>query len=106
MNSPHNHDHRATAEGEQLAPVQAEWNPYPPTQAAPVPAPSQPSHAGQGMHKWMMALMCVPLVLLGLWTLINGGGGGGLIGGLLCMGMMMVMHQFMGGHGKGGGHQH
>lgn len=61
-------------------------------------------HAGHGAHKWMMLLMCLPLVLLGVWSFASGGGGGALLGGLVCMGMMAVMHLGMGGMGKG--HRH
>lgn len=47
----------------------------------------------------MMLLMCAPLVLIGIWALASGAGGGALIGGLLCMGMMVFMHLGMGGKG-------
>jgi hypothetical protein len=56
---------------------------------------------GHGGHKWMMLLMCLPLVLIGIWSFASGGGFTPLIGGLLCMGMMAVMHL-----GMGAGHRH
>lgn len=80
------------------------WPPYtatgqPTRGEPPTPAPQDahpghgPSgHHGYGAHKWMMLLMCLPLVLIGLWSFASGGGGGALVGGLLCMGMMAVMH--------------
>lgn len=90
------------------------WPTYTNTGAPARPEPDLiapgPDHAGHGqrghqghggLHKWMMLLMCLPLVLIGVWSLASGGGGAGLIGGLLCMGMMAVMHLFM---GKGHGH--
>lgn len=76
-----------------------------PLAEAPHEATETAGHSqGHGMHKWMMLLMCIPLVAIGLWTVINGGGFGGLVSGLLCMGMMMAMHLFMGGQGKHSGH--
>lgn len=68
--------------------------------------PEQSGRGGHGMHKWMMLLMCLPLVLFGAWQLISGGGARGLLSGLACVAMMAVMHLAMGGHGKGGGHRH
>jgi hypothetical protein len=61
-------------------------------------------HGGHGAHKWMMLLICLPLVLVGVWSFASGAGGGALVGGLVCMGMMAVMHLGMGGMGKG--HRH
>ncbi|MEA5055161.1 MAG: hypothetical protein VB093_17205 [Propionicimonas sp.] len=85
------------------------WPPYttdsPARPEPPAPAPQDdhsehgPSHRGHGAHKWMMLLMCAPLVLIGVWALASGAGGGALIGGLLCMGMMAFMHLGMGGKG-------
>jgi hypothetical protein len=50
---------------------------------------------------WHMLLMCLPLIGFGLWSLFSGGGAGALIGGLLCAGMMLLMH------GRpGAGHRH
>ena len=70
----------------------------------------QPAAAGQHgvrrmlrSHKWMMLLMCVPLVLVGIWNFSQGSGTSGLLGGLLCMGMMLLMHSSMGGHGHRSG---
>ena len=78
--------------------------PEPPA-SAPHEAHDAPGgHGGHGAHKWMMLLMCLPLVGIGLWSLLSGRGGAGLISGLLCMGMMAVMHFAMGGMGKG--HRH
>lgn len=70
------------------------------------PRPAQQQQAGHGLHKWMMLLMCVPLLLLGVWQLTTGGGSRGLLLGLVCVAMMAVMHLAMGGHGRGGGHRH
>lgn len=53
--------------------------------------------AKHGGHGWMMALMCLPLVAIGIWQWANGAGIGPLIGGLACFGMMAVMHLGMGG---------
>jgi hypothetical protein len=84
-----------------------------PARPEPDPSPPEPGHAGHhqrghqgpgGMHKWMMLLMCLPLVLIGVWSFATGGGGAGLIGGLVCMAMMAVMHFAMGGMGRGSGH--
>lgn len=44
--------------------------------------------------------MCIPVVLLGVWTLTRGGGAGPLLGGLVCMVAMFVMHGALGGHGR------
>lgn len=57
------------------------------------------SHGGS--HKWMMLVMCLPLVAVGIWSLVNGGGVGRLIAGLACMAMMMLMHR-----STGTGHRH
>lgn len=54
-----------------------------------------------GGHRWMMLLMCLPLVAIGLWQFANGGGWGSLLGGLACFGMMAVMHL-----GMGSSHRH
>ncbi len=99
MSTP-THEHKATEQG---------WTNY---TTARTPAPGEPqdpsghhhpdSHGGRtgrGGHKWMMLLMCAPLVLIGIWALASGAGGGALIGGLLCMGMMAFMHLGMGGKG-------
>ncbi|GAA2181187.1 hypothetical protein GCM10009785_15060 [Brooklawnia cerclae] len=74
------------------------------------PSPTRPGESvghsrgapGRSPHKWMMLLMCVPLVLIGIWQFATGGGAAGLFGGLACMGMMLAMHAVMGG----AGHQH
>jgi len=50
---------------------------------------------------WMMLVMCLPLVAVGLWSLVNGGGVGRLLGGVACMAMMMLMHR-----SSGTGHRH
>lgn len=55
-------------------------------------------HGGtHGGHGWMMALMCLPLVAIGIWQWVGGAGIGALVGGLACFGMMAVMHLGMGG---------
>lgn len=61
-----------------------------------------PQKGHDGSHKWMMLLMCLPLVAIGVWTLASGGGTGTLASGLACMAMMFVMHRAMGGNA----HQH
>ncbi|MCA0252784.1 MAG: hypothetical protein LCH76_10950 [Actinobacteria bacterium] len=98
MSSP-THEHKTAEQG---------WTNYA-TERTPAPGePQDPSghHAdshgggtGHGGHRWMMLLMCAPLVLIGIWALVSGAGGGALIGGLLCMGMMAFMHLGMGGKG-------
>ena len=57
-------------------------------------------HRGSGGHMWHMLLMCLPLIALGLWSLLSGGGAGALIAGLLCAGMMLFMHGNMGSRHK------
>ena len=57
-----------------------------------------PKHGG---HRWMMLLMCLPLVAIGLWQFANGGGWVALLSGLACFGMMAVMHL-----GMGSSHRH
>ena len=47
--------------------------------------------------------MCLPLVAVGIWSFASGANPGGLIAGLLCMGMMAVMHL---GMGRGKSHRH
>lgn len=65
----------------------------PGTHASPTGAePPQQHHSGHGAHKWHMLLMCLPLIGFGLWSMFSGSGGGALIGGLLCAGMMLLMH--------------
>ena len=64
--------------------------------------PEGPQGASKhGGHRWMMVLMCLPLVAIGLWQFANGGGWGSLLGGLACFGMMAVMHL-----GMGSAHRH
>lgn len=71
-------------------------------------APGQPArtggHAVHSAHKWMMLLMCLPLVGVGVWVFVRGGDSSALLSGLLCMGMMLMMHKVMGGHGRGADH--
>lgn len=78
-----------------------EWPHYPdPGAASSGPRAhdhNAPSPAKRGGHGWMMALMCLPLVAIGVWQWISGAGIGALIGGLACFGMMAVMHWGMGG---------
>lgn len=57
-----------------------------------------PTHGG---HRWMMLLMCLPLVAIGLWQFATGGGWAALLGGLGCFAMMAVMHL-----GMGSSHRH
>ena len=94
---------------EKVAP---EWSTYPDPASA---AADQTAHdhdpqthpeGSQGASKhggprWMMLLMCLPLVAIGLWQFATGGGWGGLVGGLACFGMMAVMHL-----GMGSSHRH
>lgn len=90
----------------------SEWPTYPGPGAAEIDRTAQdqdsrtqpvghqvaPKHGG---HRWMMLLMCLPLVAIGLWQFASGGGWGALIGGLVCFGMMAVMHL-----GMGSSHRH
>ncbi len=57
----------------------------------------QQEPAKRGGHRWMMILMCLPLVGIGVWQWLSGAGIGALLGGLMCFGMMAVMHLGMGG---------
>ena len=68
----------------------------------PKPHPQgSPDASNHGGHRWMMLLMCFPLVAIGLWQFATGGGLGALLGGLACFGMMAVMHL-----GMGSSHRH
>lgn len=62
-------------------------------------------HGGHGTmghaHMWMMALLCLPLLAIGFWSLATGGGPGRLLAALPCVAMMGVMHLMM-----DGGHRH
>lgn len=89
-----------------------EWSTYPGPDSAETDQTAQDhdphTHPGgsqgaakHGGHRWMMVLMCLPLVAIGLWQFANGGGWGALIGGLVCFGMMAVMHL-----GMGSSHRH
>lgn len=86
-----------------------EWSTYPdPASAAadrsvhdhdPQKHPQNaPTHGG---HRWMMLLMCLPLVAIGVWQFATGGGWAPLLGGLACFAMMAVMHL-----GMGSSHRH
>ena len=88
------------------------WANYPDAETSPDRSfPDQASHAGhqadhsehgsRGGHGWMMLLMCVPLVAIGLWQFFSGGGLAPLLGGLVCFGMMALMHL-----GMGSSHRH
>jgi hypothetical protein len=88
-----------------------EWSTYPDREAAAadrtVDDHDQHAHpeghqgaSKHGGHRWMMLLMCLPLVAIGLWVLATGGGWGSLLGGLVCFGMMAVMHLGMGSSHK------
>lgn len=89
-----------------------EWSTYPGPASAtsnqtahdhdPQTHPEVPQGASKhGGHRWMMLLMCLPLVAIGLWQFATGGGWVALIGGLACFGMMAVMHL-----GMGSSHRH
>lgn len=85
------HDHQET--------TQQSWTDY---EATPAQQPLQPATEGHkrrhGAHMWLMLLMCVPMVAVGLWSFASGNPRG-LVSGLLCMGMMAVMHFVMGRKG-------
>lgn len=66
----------------------------------PVPSPGPGNRPQAGGHKWMMLLMCVPLVAFGIWQFVAGGDLRGLIAGVMCFAMMAVMHLSMGGSHK------
>lgn len=96
-------------------PHQTEWSTAPPAEQAvsgqmgPTSSRSPADHtlhgsahaSHGGSHMWMMLVMCLPLVAVGLWSLVNGGGVGRLLGGVACMAMMMLMHR-----SSGTGHRH
>lgn len=65
------------------------------------PQPHPPAAVTHGGHRWMMLLMCLPLVGIGLWQFATGGGWTALLGGLACFAMMAVMHL-----GMGSSHRH
>lgn len=96
MNNTNTHD--------QQEPTPQAWTNY---AAAPADTrrpdvPEKHNHR-HGAHMWMMLLMCLPLVAVGIWSFASGANPGGLIAGLLCMGMMAVMHL---GMGRGKSHRH
>jgi len=64
---------------------------------APQPVTSDARHHWHGTHVWMLLLMCLPVFALGIWSFGSGANPAGLISGLMCMGMMAVMHLGMGG---------
>ncbi|MBN9103705.1 MAG: hypothetical protein J0I14_01760 [Propionibacteriaceae bacterium] len=81
-----------------------EWPSYPDANAG-TPGQQVPDHdhdhavetgTKHGGHGWMMALMCLPLIAIGLWQWVSGAGFGSLLGGLACFGMMAAMHLGMG----------
>lgn len=85
-----------------------EWSTYPDQPVAADQAVDD--HDGHGSpegaskhggHRWMMVLMCLPLVAIGLWQFATGGGWAALLGGLGCFAMMAVMHL-----GMGSSHRH
>jgi hypothetical protein len=51
----------------------------------------------------MMLVMCLPVVVLGIWALAAGAGAGRLISALACVVMMGAMHLLMKGPS---GHHH
>lgn len=55
------------------------------------------------IHRWMMLVMCLPVVVLGIWALAAGAGAGPLISALACVVMMGAMHLLMKGPS---GHHH
>lgn len=89
-----------------------EWSSYPDTAASGPDRSVQDNDPGKlandrqeasrhGGHRWMMLLMCLPLVAFGLWQFAAGGGWAPLLGGLGCFAMMAVMHL-----GMGSSHRH
>ncbi|HQZ84901.1 MAG TPA: hypothetical protein PLB21_04640 [Actinomycetota bacterium] len=87
-----------------------EWPTYPDESAAADRAAHDHDHetkthsegtSGHSGHRWMMLLMCLPLVAIGVWQFASGGGWAALLGGLACFAMMAVMHL-----GMGSSHRH
>ena len=76
-------------------------------EATPAELPNADTSAGikrrHGAHMWLMMLVCLPMVGLGIWSFASGANPRGLVSGLLCMGMMAVMHFVM---SRGKGHSH
>ncbi len=69
------------------------------------PTGDRPARGGHGGHKWMMLLMCVPMVAVaGYLILVRQAGLSALLPALMCVGMMLVMHLGLGGYGGHGGH--
>lgn len=67
--------------------------------------PARDGHGGHGGHKWMMMLMCVPMVAVaGYLIVFRQASLSTLLPALMCVGMMLVMHLGLGGHGGHGGH--
>lgn len=87
------HDHQET--------TRQTWTNYgatTPVDARQQSTPEGHKHRRSG-HMWMMMLMCLPLLAVGIWSFLSGTNPSGLIAGLLCIGMMAVMHLGM-GHGR------